>query len=184
MVDSYKSLFYLIIYTLFLNVSLIIYELLIPYYFKVVQNQTNLLGVTLSIQATGAIIASALIVVIKSNRYLTCQTSIKALSFSFIPLLLPNQYAFMLAAFLIGFFSIMFNVLFFSHVQERTQKEYMGRVISTVYFISAIGMPVGSMSFSYLFSLDYNVAIYLLLGYTLASLVVFTLLYNKVAQDD
>lgn len=57
-----------------------------------------------------------------------------------------------LSVFLVGFFLALFNIVFFTYLQTDVPEKLQGRVISVVTTVSVCFAPLGTFTFSYLYS--------------------------------
>lgn len=56
----------------------------------------------------------------------------------------------------------IFNVLFFSYIQVNADRNYIGRIISSVYIFAGILVPIANILFGYVLTLSYNICILLI----------------------
>lgn len=175
-----KYVFILLVYAFFLNVVASALELLVPYYFSNINISNLYLTFTISAQSLSALLASTSIIFIKSRfKFLNFKNIILLQIIPFTLLLLNYKLTFLISIFINTFLIVLFNILFFSYIQETTEKEYMGRLFSTIYFIAGLGIPLGSLIFSKIF-LEYTKGIFLVFIYVLLiSIFFYYLLRNE-----
>ncbi len=144
---KHKDIFFLLLMASLVNFFLAMYEYLLPFTNRLL-NQDGIYATMLSLTAVGAITGSLLSRYVKSS--LPSMMSMLFLSsIGIIALALPSffhapMWLTFLGNLLYKLFEAIFNIHFFSQVQIRVEKAYMGRVFSCIYTIALCLMPIGT----------------------------------------
>lgn len=75
-------------------------------------------------------------------------------------------------------FETIFNIHFFSQVQKRVANEYMGRVISSIYTLAILFMPLGTLTMTLIKS-SISAYSFIVIGFAVFLLALLGLLYSK-----
>ncbi|MCI5996668.1 MAG: MFS transporter [Peptoniphilaceae bacterium] len=171
-----------------INFFLSAYNLLLPYLDQYYEKElTGFYGMALIIQSMGAVIFSFINTKILNDKDKNGITENKmilslfllGISISTITFLdfLNVIYLKLLPYLLVGGFLTLFNIQFFSIVQKVTSNEYIGRVYSVIFTISILFMPLGSMIFGKILSID-NLFGMLISGLGIIFSVIIYFIYN------
>lgn len=76
----------------------------------------------------------------------------------------------------------VFNIHFFSQVQTKVDKQYLGRVFSTIYTLAIFLMPPATFLMTMLPSV--RTLSFLLIGFGVMGLALISYLYQKKIQKD
>mgnify|MGYP000843700791 FL=1 len=79
-------------------------------------------------------------------------------------------------------FMTVFNIHFFSQVQTKVDKQYLGRVFSTIYTLAILFMPPATFLMTLLPSV--HTLSFLLIGFGVMGLALISYLYQKRIQKD
>ncbi|WP_415669426.1 hypothetical protein, partial [Streptobacillus felis] len=172
-----KKIMFLLIYASIINIFNAIFELLVPYYFNNIIISPYYLSLAYILEAIGGILASVVIIKYNEKKIFDFKFLILLQIIPFILLMIQNKIFFTTSIFIATFIGVIFNILFFSYIQESVEKGIIGRVFSVIFFVSGLGIPIGSFIFSKIF-LNYNLGISILvfLGITVSFL--FSLSYK------
>lgn len=83
---------------------------------------------------------------------------------------LPNSFSFS-GNLICELFMTIFNIHFFSQIQKKVDKEYMGRVFSTIFTLSIILAPVSTLLMSTLPTINFVSYIFIGIGVLIFSLL-------------
>lgn len=149
-----KWLLYLLIAALLVNFFIAGFETVLPLFYKIQYLDTGkFYSYALSTEATFGILAGLVKSFSKKPN-----TNIKSITFNLllsgigiILVQIPNQV--FLSLFGVGVFSYfltLFNINFFTLVQEKTDKEKLGRVFSIIFLTALAIMPLGNLLFGFI----------------------------------
>ena len=97
--------------------------------------------------------------------------------------LLPvHPYSPILVILYASYFMTVFNIHFFSQVQTKVDKQYLGRVFSTIYTLAILFMPPATFLMTLLPSV--HTLSFLLIGFGVMGLALISYLYQKRIQKD
>lgn len=141
-----KEIFFLLILASVVNLFIAMMNYVFPFTPKLFHH-SDAYASLLSAGAIGSILAGLIASKIKSsmtsNLILLGFSSLSLLLISLAPAFgLPIIISY-LGNLLFELFLTVFNIHFFSQVQEKVDKKYMGRVIATIYTIACLLMPFG-----------------------------------------
>ncbi|MCL1935949.1 MAG: MFS transporter [Defluviitaleaceae bacterium] len=144
-----KYIFSVILLASFVNIFIAGYNIFLPYYAEYFE-ASHFYGFFLSIESAGGIIGSILTMFIfkkdiKISIYLAISGLFLILTF------FDYDIAFMSIAVLgFGIFLSVFNITFFSYLQNNISVEFLGRVISLTSSLALVFMPIGDLIFGFL----------------------------------
>lgn len=147
-ISEHKQLLKLIIICACVNFFITGYNLILPFYGKIVFHNEAFYGKALTVEAVGGVVGSLLI--LKDSSKTNFSKIKKNLFFCGGGLLLTfyiNQYIFLLSIFIFGVYLTKFNIELFSYIQINVEKDYLGRVFSIIFFIAVLLMPLGNFIF-------------------------------------
>ena len=166
-----KQILFLVILSSLVNFFLAGYNLLLPYTDVIFDGfGKNFYSRALAIEADGGIISSALCAK-KINKYknnismliLFLAGTGAALILEPPVALLKNYYICLVPFALFGMMLTALNIQFMSYVQIVVDENYLGRVVSIIFTVAVLFMPVGSFVFSLFINPD-NVNSFYLVG--------------------
>lgn len=176
-VIRHKWLVQLLCVSAFVNLFISAYNTVLPMFFMhYYSDKGYMYSWALGAEACFAIIAG--LVISKVNKSDIKPLTLKReLLFCGIPIFLlqmiPLSYISILLVGFFGYFLTTFNVYFFSIVQQKVDKEKMGRVFSIIFMVALSIMPIGTLIFGMLSSFIINyVFIIAGIGMILSTLII------------
>ena len=162
----------------------------VNFFFAAFTNQlygkTGSYASTLSLGAIGSIIGAILASKVKAtmgNLLLALLLTGVGVAVMGISALLPVHPYFSYSGNLIcELFMTVFNIHFFSQVQTKVDKQYLGRVFSTIYTLAILFMPPATFLMTLLPSV--HTLSFLLIGFGVMGLALISYLYQKRIQKD
>lgn len=182
---KHQKILLLLIMSSAINFLLASYNLAIPYlnsYYK--ETMDNYFGAVLIASSVGSISFSLL-----KNQFptvfknLTMYRSMLGVGLSLIFLtaineLITNPFVNLAPFILFSGFLTLFNIDFFSNVQKSVDSDYIGRVISVIFTIAIIFMPIGSLVFGRVITLD---NLMLSFGVTGIGIMIISVVFRLIA---
>jgi hypothetical protein len=158
------------------------YPILLSYVIIVEKNNKSMYGLTLSMMAFGAILASIVINIDKIKHiFLDGIGFLFLISFVFI-FSIGNELVIMFCAFLYSFLLNLFNIKFFSKVQAEMDVSILGQLFAIVFTMAGVAMPFGNLmieNFDKLFG-SYSISVLGILF--LISLSIFNAIYEVMIR--
>lgn len=147
-IKKQREIFFFLIVASLVNFFFSAYNYLLPFS-DVLFNQKGAYASILTYGAIGSIIGALISAKIKnSNKNLFRILFLTALGVLILPLFtflnLPNSYSFV-GNLVCELFMTVFNIHFFSQIQRKVDKEYMGRVFSTIFTLSIVLAPISTL---------------------------------------
>ncbi|MDY4002003.1 MAG: MFS transporter, partial [Streptococcus orisratti] len=145
---EHKDIFFLLIMASAVNFFIVMYDYLLPFMDDMLVSK-GAYATFLSVAAVSVLIGSALSRFVKNN--LTTMLWVLMLSNTGIILVaLPALFGLPVwlsygGQVIVKIFEAIFNIHFFSQVQIRTDKAYMGRVFSSIYTLALCLTPLGTL---------------------------------------
>lgn len=156
-----KQILNLVIFCAISNFLLSGYFLVLPYLNNYYVNSiSNFYGKVLIAQSLGSVLFSLLNLKLdlKNNLNILCFSMIcSGLSIFFIPIFnifLRNSYIELFPHLLYGGFMTLFDIKFFSMIQNKVDYRYVGRIMSIIFTGAVLFMPVGSIFWGKLLNLN------------------------------
>lgn len=144
-----KEIFFLLLMAALVNIFLAMLTYLLPFAPRLF-GQASAYATILSLSALGAILGASLAKKVPNTMiallWMLGLSGLGIIVMALSPLLHLPVYASYSGALLYSLFETIFNIHFFSQVQQRVANEYMGRVFSTIYTIAILLMPLGTLS--------------------------------------
>ncbi|MGT2801958.1 MFS transporter [Streptococcus henryi] len=176
-----KEIFFLLIMAALVNLFLAMLTYLLPFSPKIF-NESTAYATILSLSALGAIIGAFF-----SKMFPNTMTSLLwILGLSGIGIVvmatspltgLPLAFSYS-GAVIYNLFETIFNIHFFSQVQERVSNEYMGRVFSTIYTLAILFMPLGPLAMTLLKNSISSIS-FIVIGLGVFLLAIAGLIYSQ-----
>lgn len=176
-----KEIFFLLIIAALVNLFLAMLTYLLPFSPKIF-NESTAYATILSLSALGAIIGAFF-----SKMFPNTMTSLLwILGLSGIGIVvmatspltgLPLAFSYS-GAVIYNLFETIFNIHFFSQVQERVSNEYMGRVFSTIYTLAILFMPLGPLAMTLLKNSISSIS-FIVIGLGVFLLAIAGLIYSQ-----
>lgn len=176
-----KEIFFLLIMAALVNLFLAMLTYLLPFSPKIF-NESTAYATILSLSALGAIIGAFF-----SKMFPNTMTSllwifglsgIGIVVMATSPLTgLPLAFSYS-GAVIYNLFETIFNIHFFSQVQERVSNEYMGRVFSTIYTLAILFMPLGPLAMTLLKNSISSIS-FIVIGLGVFLLAIAGLIYSQ-----
>ncbi|MBZ4684050.1 MAG: hypothetical protein PWP46_1777 [Fusobacteriaceae bacterium] len=177
-----KTVFKMLINATLANFFLAGYPILLSYVIIVEKNNKSMYGLTLSMMAFGAILASIVINIDKIKHiFLDGIGFLFLISFVFI-FSIGNELVIMFCAFLYSFLLNLFNIKFFSKVQAEMDVSILGQLFAIVFTMAGVAMPFGNLmieNFDKLFG-SYSISVLGILF--LISLSIFNAIYEVMIR--
>lgn len=183
-----KTVFYLLILSSLVNFMLSAYNLMLPYTNVILKNElSNFYGKAIIAESIGSIIFSFLISkkeienIVTNKKIMVFSMFMCGLSLLFFPIIYKktgNAYICLLSILLFGGSLTVYNINFFSVVQKTVDINYIGRVLSVIFTIAVLFMPLGSLIFGVLLRnmvIDY----FYFIGIGLIFLILIFILFEK-----
>ncbi|HGD5320037.1 TPA: MFS transporter [Streptococcus agalactiae] len=176
-----KEIMFFLIIAALLNTFLAMFNYLLPFTNSLLKT-SGAYATILSISAIGSIIGALIARKIKSS----INSMLSMLVFSSLgvivmgfpsPFELPIWISYS-GSFLFNSLLTMFNIHFFSQVQIRVDEAYMGRVMSTIFTIAIMFMPIGTL-FMTIFSFALSNVSFIVIGCAIAILGGLGFSYSK-----
>lgn len=176
-----KEIMFFLIIAALLNTFLAMFNYLLPFTNSLLKT-SGAYATILSISAIGSIIGALIARKIKSsiNSMLSMLvfSSLGVIVMGFpslceLPIWIPYS-----GSFLFNSLLTMFNIHFFSQVQIRVDEAYMGRVMSTIFTIAIMFMPIGTL-FMTIFSFALSNVSFIVIGCAIAILGGLGFSYSK-----
>ncbi|HHQ7575308.1 TPA: MFS transporter [Streptococcus agalactiae] len=176
-----KEIMFFLIIAALLNTFLAMFNYLLPFTNSLLKT-SGAYATILSISAIGSIIGALIARKIKSsiNSMLSMLvfSSLGVIVMGFpslfeLPIWIPYS-----GSFLFNSLLTMFNIHFFSQVQIRVDEVYMGRVMSTIFTIAIMFMPIGTL-FMTIFSFALSNVSFIVIGCAIAILGGLGFSYSK-----
>ncbi|MGR1341108.1 MFS transporter [Streptococcus agalactiae] len=176
-----KEIMFFLIIAALLNTFLAMFNYLLPFTNSLLRT-SGAYATILSISAIGSIIGALIARKIKSsiNSMLSMLvfSSLGVIVMGFpslfeLPIWIPYS-----GSFLFNSLLTMFNIHFFSQVQIRVDEAYMGRVMSTIFTIAIMFMPIGTL-FMTIFSFALSNVSFIVIGCAIAILGGLGFSYSK-----
>ncbi|HFZ9790119.1 TPA: MFS transporter [Streptococcus agalactiae] len=176
-----KEIMFFLIIAALLNTFLAMFNYLLPFTNSLLKT-SGAYATILSISAIGSIIGALIARKIKSsiNSMLSMLvfSSLGVIVMGFpslfeLPICIPYS-----GSFLFNSLLTMFNIHFFSQVQIRVDEAYMGRVMSTIFTIAIMFMPIGTL-FMTIFSFALSNVSFIVIGCAIAILGGLGFSYSK-----
>ncbi|HGD6122434.1 TPA: MFS transporter [Streptococcus agalactiae] len=176
-----KEIMFFLIIAALLNTFLAMFNYLLPFTNSLLKT-SGAYATILSISAIGSIIGALIARKIKSsiNSMLSMLvfSSLGVIVMGFSSLFeLPIWISYS-GSFLFNSLLTMFNIHFFSQVQIRVDEAYMGRVMSTIFTIAIMFMPIGTL-FMTIFSFALSNVSFIVIGCAIAILGGLGFSYSK-----
>lgn len=153
-----KNLFRLLICISFINLFISGFTLSLPVIAKKMDMGISAYSYFLGAEAVGGLLGAFSLNFKKNDnivtyRNLSNELMLSGLSLSIL-LINRNYWIMITSIVLFSYFIARFNVKFFSLVQVKVDKEYLGRVFSLIFVLAQLLMPIGNLIFGYI--LDYT----------------------------
>ena len=176
-----KEIMFFLIIAALLNTFLAMFNYLLPFTNSLLKT-SGAYATILSISAIGSIIGALIARKIKSS----INSMLSMLVFSSLGVIVmgfPSLFELPIwisysGSFLFNSLLTMFNIHFFSQVQIRVDEAYMGRVMSTIFTIAIMFMPIGTL-FMTIFSFALSNVSFIVIGCAIAILGGLGFSYSK-----
>lgn len=173
-IKSQKEIFFFLIVASLVNFFFSAYNFLLPFSDGLF-GQKGAYASILTYGAIGSIIGALIASKIKNNnKNLFRILLMTALGVLILPISvyfhLPNSFSFS-GNLICELFMTIFNIHFFSQIQKKVDKEYMGRVFSTIFTLSIILAPVSTLLMSTLPTINFVSYIFIGIGVLIFSLL-------------
>ncbi|MCC9766937.1 MFS transporter, partial [Streptococcus agalactiae] len=176
-----KEIMFFLIIAALLNTFLAMFNYLLPFTNSLLKT-SGAYATILSISAIGSIIGALIARKIKSS----INSMLSMLVFSSLGVIVmgfPSLFELPIwisysGSFLFNSLLTMFNIHFFSQVQIRVDEAYMGRVMSTIFTIAIMFMPIGTL-FMTIFSFALSNVSFIAIGCAIAILGGLGFSYSK-----
>lgn len=153
-----KKILNLIVTSSLVNFFLAGYNLFLPYSRNLFESSIDPYAIFLSAEAAGGMIGGIIALKIISSNY--SRKSYDFLIFSglfivlyyFVMKLFKNIIIAMICIVLFNLFLTIYNISFFTGINEDVDSDYIGRIFSIVFTAALAFMPIGSFVFSWAFS--------------------------------
>ena len=180
-----KEIFFLLLVASAVNFFFAAFNYLLPFTNQL-YGKTGSYATILSLGAIGSIIGAILASKVKAsmgNLLLALLLTGVGVAVMGISALLPVHPYFSYSGNLIcELFMTVFNIHFFSQVQTKVDKQYLGRVFSTIYTLAILFMPPATFLMTLLPSV--RTATFLLLGLGVMGLALISYLYQKKIETN
>ena len=153
-----KKILNLIVTSSLVNFFLAGYNLFSPYSRNLFESSIDPYAIFLSAEAAGGMIGGIIALKIISSNYSRKSYDFLILSGLFIVLyyfvmkLFKNIIIAMICIVLFNLFLTIYNISFFTGINEDVDSNYIGRIFSIVFTAALAFMPIGSFVFSWAFS--------------------------------
>lgn len=176
-----KEIFFLLLVASAVNFFFAAFNYLLPFSNRL-YGQSGSYAVILSLGAAGSIVGAVVASKVKDSMQnlllalLLTGLGVAVMSLPFHPYLAYS------GNFICELFMTVFNIHFFSQVQTRTDKSYLGRVFSTIYTLAILFMPLGTFLMTIIPSVNRLSFLFIGLGVILLSFLSY--LYQKTVQKN
>ncbi len=145
--DSYLTC--IIILASIVNIFIAGYNLFLPYYSNLMGK--SYYGYLLATEAIGGVVGAFTLQfhLFRINKNIELNLFISMICFNLF-FITNNIYVLYIVVFIFGVFLNRFNIMFFTYLQNKVSKKFIGRIISVTTVLALILMPVGQLIFSIL----------------------------------
>ena len=180
-----KEIFFLLLVASAVNFFFAAFNYLLPFTNQL-YGKTGSYATILSLGAVGSIVGAILASKVKAsmgNLLVALLLTGVGVAVMGVSALLPVHPYFSYSGNLIcELFMTVFNIHFFSQVQTKVDKQYLGRVFSTIYTLAILFMPPATFLMTLLPSV--HTLSFLLIGFGVMGLALISYLYQKRIQKD
>lgn len=151
---EYKVVFNLIILSALINFFLAAYNLLLPYSGLMFPKiSSGLYGTILTAEATGGLLGAILSSLTNKSlnpSKMTLYLGLSGLSLLTTPILyfIFQSRIIILGPAIFSLFLAIFNIQFFSYVQQNVEVNFLGRIFGIIYTVAVLFMPIGTIIFT------------------------------------
>lgn len=176
-----KEIFFLLVIAALVNTFIAMFNYLLPFTNHLFKDSSAYASL-LSLAAVGSIIGALVARKVKNSMssllWMLAFSGLGMMVISLSPLLnIPVWLSYSGNLLFEGFLTI-FNIHFFSQVQLRVAKAYMGRVISTIFTIAILFMPLGTLTMT-LLPVALSVTSFMVLGSAIFLMSMLALIYVR-----